>query len=99
MQGRKIIISSTFDLKEIESEIFNTLDDGCYIHIILEHHQCYGPSDTYAIITGNNHPSIKCLLITNNMMSEMKILDAVLRSNNYEGFAYVCPNCHMGRTP
>ena len=99
MQGKKIVICSTFDLKDIESEIFNTLEDGCCIHVILENHQCHGPCDTYDIFTGNTHPTIKCLLVHNNMMPEMKTLDAVLRSNNIEGFSFVCPNCYIGRTP
>ena len=99
MQG-KIVISSAFELKQIENQIFNVImEDGCHVHVVLENHNCNGGGDTYNIFSSNMHPSIKCLLVHNKIMPEMKALDAVLRINNIEGFFFCCPNCPVGSPP
>ena len=92
----KIILTSSYELKIIESSIFDEMLNGIHIHVLLEDHVCPDEKNLYKIFSKNEHPSIKCIFIQRGLMSEMKILDIVLRQNKLEGFQFFCPVCPIG---
>ena len=95
MEG-KIFISSSYELKRVESIIFDEMYKGTHIHVLTEDHVCKDENNYFNMLTTNRHPSIKSIFVQRDLMWEMKILDEVLKKNKLEGLSFFCPACPIG---
>ena len=88
-----VLVRTCNQLKNIESTIFELLDQGVDIHIIPVEHRC--PTDeTYELIRSNVCNIRKVIFATRRMIvKEFIVLDSVLQSEGYVGFRYTCPGC------
>ncbi len=88
-----VLVRSGNQLKNIESTIFELLDEGVEMHILLEGHRC--PTDeTYQFIRSNVCNMRKVIFASRRIiLKEFIVLDSVLQSEGYVGFRYSCPGC------
>ena len=87
-----VIVRTSNQLKNIESTIFELLDQGVDIHIIPVEHRC--PTDeTYDLIRKNECNIRKVIFASRKMIKEFIVLDSVLQNGDYVGFRYTCPGC------
>ena len=87
-----VTVRTSRQLKNIESTMFELLDQSVDIHIIPVEHRC--PSDEiYELIRKNECNIRKVICVSRNMIKEFISLDAVVQSGGYEGFKYTCPGC------
>ena len=87
-----VTVRTSNQLRNIESTLFELLDEGVDIHIIPSEHRC--PSDeTYDLIRKNECNIRKIIFASRKMINEFIILDAVLQNENYVGLRYNCPGC------
>ena len=92
----KIVISSSYELKLVEPTIFDEMYKGTHIHVITQQHVCRDDGNYFQMFSNNQHPCIKCIIIQTDLMSELEILDEVLKQNKLEGFNFCCPSCPIG---
>ena len=97
MEGGKVIITSSQQLKNFEENIFNAvMEDGYHVHIMLIGHQCHDEKGNYETFSNNLHPSIKSIYVPRSLIQEMRAVDYVLRSNGHKGLDFFCPACPVG---
>jgi len=100
MESGKVILTSSQQLKIFEENIYTAVVEyGYHVHIIHIGHQCQDEKGYYETFSNNLHPSIKCIYIPRSLIKEVRVIDAILRSNGHEGLELFCAACPVGTPP
>ena len=91
----KLTITSSGQLKKVESIIFDTVfNEDIKVHILNLGHCCDSSQDFNTFIE-NEHPHRKCINVAPQMMEEFIGLNVVLRTNSRKEFHFYCPICDL----
>ena len=102
MDGRKVVITSSDEVKYIDDEIMNDLCYGLDIHILSTNHRaCEGNNVLFNNLIHNNDPLVRVIFITDIMKREFRIMEDTYYTESRRGrdpldrFKWYCPVCRL----
>ena len=89
----KIYVKTSSQLRRIETNIIDLVENHLHVHILNENHECGENRTGLDIFITNQHPSIKCVFSSKKMLAEFHILSVVLEGQFGTGLHTFCPIC------
>ena len=90
--NKKVTISSSAELKHLYDVIIDAVEDGMKIHLLTVGHRC-STEPIFDILINNQHPTIRCIFISPEMIQEFLVMDTVIRRHfKTVGLDQFCPN-------